>query len=85
MATISSRQELSNQGHADTMNKLTCNPYFPSFRTIQFLRRSFEDREKKGQEIPAAEWMYVELWEAMLADEPIRFPEKLEELKEMAI
>jgi len=66
------------------MNKLTCNPYFPSLRTIRFLRRSFEDREKKGQEIPAAEWMYVELWEAMLADEPIRFPEKLEELKEMA-
>ena len=66
------------------MNKLTCNPYFPSLRTIQFLRRSFEAREKAGQEIPAAEWMYVELWEAMLADEPIRFSEKFEELKEMA-
>ena len=66
------------------MNKLKCNQYFPSLRTIQFLRRSFEAREKAGQEIPAAEWMYVELWEAMLADEPIRFPEKFEELKEMA-
>lgn len=67
------------------MDKLTCNPYFPSLRTIQFLRRSFEAREKAGQEIPASEWMYVELWEAILADEPIRFPEKFEELKEMAI
>ena len=85
MAAASNWQELFNQGHADTMNKLTCNPYFPSFRTIQFLRRSFEAREKAGQEIPASEWMYVELWEAILADEPIRFPEKLEELKEMAI
>lgn len=84
MAAASSRQELSNQGHADTMSKLTCYPYFPSFRSIQFFRRSFEDRERKGQEIPAAEWMYVELWEAMLADEPIRFSEKFEELKEMA-
>ena len=66
------------------MNKLTCNPYFPSFRTIQFLRRSFEDREKKGQEIPAAEWMLWNFGKRLLADEPIRFPEKFEELKEMA-
>ena len=67
------------------MTKPTCNPYFPSLRTISFLRRSFEAKEAKGEEIPAAEWMYVELWEAMLTDEPIRFPEKLNELKEMAI
>ena len=66
------------------MTKPESNKYFPSLRTIQFLRRNFEALEAKGQEIPACEWMYVELWEAVLMPEPLRFAEDFEKVKEMA-
>lgn len=85
MAAISSRQELSNQGHAEPMTKYQfLITYAPPYQLMDWLHKVFEQKRAKGEAVPEVYEQWLARWRETLGHAESQLIEDLNSVKEMA-